>query len=93
MPVPSSLGTKLPPVHLVKRKNLVMSHQRGAAVQDCLSRLLSPVPRQFPSHSLAFLLTLLVVLLCLGSEHAWVQQVENFIRNVDCLQCSPQTAV
>lgn len=82
-------GTKLPPIHLVKRKNLLMSHQRGVAVQDCLSRLLSPVPGQFPSHSLAFLLTLLVALLCLGSGHAWVQQVENFIRNVDCYNAAP----
>lgn len=89
---PAAWETKLPPVHLVKRENLLVSHQRGAAVPDCLSRLFSPVPGQFPSHSLAFLLTLLVVLLCLGSKHAWVQQVEYFIRNVDCLQCSSQIA-
>lgn len=69
-----------------------MSHLRGAAVQDGITRLLRPVPGQFPSHSLAFLLALLVALLCLGSGHAWVQQVENFIRNVGCLQCSSQIA-
>lgn len=42
-------------------------------------RLFSPVPGQFSSHSLAFLPMLLVALLCLGSAHAWVQQVENFV--------------
>lgn len=66
--------------------------ERGCSVQDCLSILLSSVPGQFPNHSLAFMPTLLVTLLCLGSGHALVQQVENFIRNVDCLQCSSQIA-
>lgn len=42
-------------------------------------RLFSTVPGQFPRHSLAFLPMLLVALLCLGSAHAWVQQVENFV--------------
>lgn len=34
---PQQPETKLPPFHLVKRENSLMSHQRGAAVQDCLS--------------------------------------------------------
>lgn len=65
--------------------------ERGCST-GLLLKITESSPWAIPSHSLAILLTLLVVLLCLGSEHAWVQQVENFIRNVDCLQYNSQIA-